>query len=156
MGVDTYPCTDCGECFYSIWAYCKKCGNNYLDDTGNICLDCIKDDYYDKNRVYFCERIHNSQNKDLFKETEFYICDDCINELRDETKLENWIEETDFDVEKTEVQHQIMTLINDYHNDDEIKYRLIDKIDNLNDEIQKKIREMEDLIKKVDEIKYKN
>jgi hypothetical protein len=67
MGVNTYPCEDCNECFYSAWAVCEMC-NIRCDEFMNklICNECFDNEQYDTYKLY-C------------KNETYHICQDCIN-----------------------------------------------------------------------------
>lgn len=67
MGVNTYPCSDCHECFYSCWAYCESCScrcDEWLDKL--VCRSCFKDKKYDAHKLELCDE-------------EFVLCKDCLD-----------------------------------------------------------------------------
>lgn len=148
MGVNTYPCDECNECFYEYWAGCDACNNRcdeWLDKL--VCYDCFKDD---KFAMYKLE----------INEEEFIICDKCRNgpitdlyeQINDAHCLkiqEKQICQKSFDVSLLDFEEAIFEHNEFYNSKEQIRGRYLKEMVDLMEKIERDIREVDLIAEKI-------
>lgn len=138
MGVNTYPCTDCNECFYEYWAYCESCHcgcDEWLDKL--VCWSCIKDEKYNPHKLELCDK-------------EFVLCKDCLdcsdgsyldlyNDIKESYKKHEYYEYP-LDISLSEFEEALLEHNKFYNSKEQIQGRYLKEMIDLMDKIERDMR----------------